>query len=139
MFEGILEKHFGWGKSTKEPVEAAPATRVYQHLFAGAAAPSSSLLMGMTTLWATEKCYLEAWRYAKRQQADSGSDGEDNVIQSTLIPNWTSPEFEAFVDQLSGLVDELAEGQSVTEGDRDKCEQIWRHVLWAEKEFWPSV
>ncbi|KAK0952775.1 hypothetical protein LTR91_024211 [Friedmanniomyces endolithicus] len=46
-------------------------TRAYQDLFAGAAAAQKPLIVGLTVLWATEECYLRAWRHAKSKM-DSG-------------------------------------------------------------------
>ncbi|MCJ1365737.1 hypothetical protein MMC16_004862 [Acarospora aff. strigata] len=114
-----------------------PITRAYVDLFAGAAGPASSLLEGLVVLWATEKCYLEAWRYAlsrstftstgtgtgsstgHRDDAKSQGEGETSggneysndadggALRGVLIPNWTSKEFGQFVDEIGGLVDEV--------------------------------
>lgn len=137
MFEDILRDEFAWKDGGETPRQE---TRAYQDLFAGAAAPSQSLLIGMTVLWATEKSYLEAWRFAKGCAGKGdGKDEEEGVLRKTLIPNWTSTEFEGFVDQIGGLVDELA--QEVPEGGKEyvKCKEAWRQVLWAEERFWPDI
>lgn len=137
MFEDVLRDEFGWKDGGETPTHE---TRAYQDLFAGAAAPNQSLLVGMTVLWATEKCYLEAWRAAKSHSAEVDETKKQDVMQKTLIPNWTSDEFGAFVDQIGHLVDELAQEHGKP-GSREwlKCEEAWTQVLWAEERFWPNV
>jgi thiaminase len=136
MFEDILRQHFAWqeGRHT-----AKRETTTYQDVFAGAAAPNQTILVGMTALWATEKCYLKAWKYALMFKHQVPEDRKDHVLHTTLIPNWTCDDFDHFVVGIGDLLDELAE--SVPEGSREwvKCEQVWRHVLWAEENFWPKV
>ncbi|KAL1305080.1 hypothetical protein AAFC00_002014 [Neodothiora populina] len=133
MFEDVLRQGFNWRDGGEK---ARRETRAYADVFAGAAAPNKSLLEGMTVLWATEKCYLEAWRFARSQEPNSGQEG---VMQKTLIPNWTCDEFVGFVETIRGLVDEL--GALVKEGgvEWQLAEDAWRQVLWAEEKFWPEV
>lgn len=133
MFEDILREEFGWEKGGEQ---ARQETRAYADIFAGAAAPNKSILEGMTVLWATEKCYLEAWRYARSQ---SSSSGQEDVLQKTLIPNWTGGEFIDFVSIIGGLVDELAADFNAGSPEWSKCEDVWRQVLYAEERFWPQV
>lgn len=134
MFEDILRDEFQWGNG--DEVAMTPQTRAYTDLFAGTTGPGASVLVGLTTLWATERCYLQAWRFAKDQNcSDSGA--EAGVLRRVLIPNWTSSEFEAFVDDIEKLLNELAieeEGRGLGE-----CEAVWKQVLWAERQFWPDV
>jgi thiaminase len=105
----------------------------YKNLFAGAAEPSASLLRGMVTLWATEVCYLMAWRWAKGQLVQEGGD----VMREVFIPNWSSNEFAEFVKRLGDLVDEM--GRAVEKEEVRECEEVWEMVVWAEKGFWPDV
>lgn len=136
MFEDVLREHFDW----KEGGETATKeTRAYQDMFAGAGAPNQSILVGMTALWATEKCYLEAWKYALSFKNEVPEDRKSHVLHTTLIPNWTCDEFEEFVVSIGELLDELAE--DIDEGSKEwvKCEQVWNQVLWAEENFWPKV
>ncbi|THZ81734.1 heme oxygenase-like protein [Aureobasidium pullulans] len=136
MFEDILREHFDW----KEGGETATKeTRAYQDMFAGAGAPSQSILVGMTALWATEKCYLEAWKYALGFKEEVPEEKKSHVLHTTLIPNWTCDEFEEFVICIGDLLDELAD--DIPEGSREwfKCEEVWQQVLWAEENFWPKV
>jgi len=126
MFEDILREHFDWKEGGEQ---ATKETRAYQDMFAGAGAPNQSILIGMTALWATEKCYLEAWKYALSFKDEVPQDRKDHVLHTTLIPNWTCDEFEEFVICIEKLLDELAAdiGQGSTEWI--KCEQIWEQVL----------
>lgn len=136
MFEHVLRSEFAWSEGGER---ATTETRAYQGLFAGSAAPHQSLLVGMTALWATEKCYLEAWRFAAAQQSDEHVDpAKGDVMQTILIPNWTNAEFEQFVDAIGTLVDELAKDIPHESSERNKCEDVWKQVLWAEKNFWPT-
>ena len=165
LFEDILGEWFGWGKGEAEggnggsgekhrdrdDAEVRRETRCYQDLFAGAGASGQSLLVGLTVLWATEKCYLEAWRFARAQRGDVGSEGEKqeqgqerkggerDVLRDVLIPNWSSEEFEEFVVRIGGLVDELAKEVKVDGREMERCENAWRQVVWCEERFWPEV
>ncbi|PNS14651.1 hypothetical protein CAC42_1673 [Sphaceloma murrayae] len=141
MFEDILRQHYGWGRDPDEPVpEANPATTVYQSLFCSATAPNVPLVAGLAALWATERCYLESWRFAKQQNmASDGLIYSDDVVRQILIPNWTSTEFESFVNDVGQLMNELSERDGSTEADRVQCESFWRQVLWCEERFWPDI
>lgn len=138
MFEDVLRQELGWGKNAEAEVRARTETQAYLDLFAGAAGPSQSLLVGMTVLWATEKCYLTSWRWAASNGDKSGV-ASNNVLQRLFIPNWTSTEFEGFVDNIGRLVDELAQNVEVGGKEWVKCERVWTQVLWAEEHFWPRV
>ncbi|KAK0773901.1 hypothetical protein LTR75_017001 [Friedmanniomyces endolithicus] len=115
-------------------------TRAYQDLFAGAAAAQKPLIVGLTVLWATEECYLRAWRHAK-SKVDSGLKvKEKDVMQRTFIPNWSSPEFEAFVRRIGALVNKFGSERAGEDGwEWQECEVAWRQTMWLEKEFWPDV
>jgi thiaminase len=132
MFEDVLKEEFDWQEGGEV---ARQETRAYADVFAGATRSAAGLLEGMVVLWATEKCYLEAWKFA-RDQVSKDDSGED-VLRKTLIPNWTCAEFEEFVDTIGGLVDELGVNASMEEWG--KAEDAWRQVLWAEEKFWPEV
>lgn len=117
-------------------------TRAYQDLFAGATAQGRPLPVALVVLWATEACYLRAWRYAKRcaeRESSGTSDAKQGVMTTTFIPAWTSNDFEAFVRRIGDLVDEYGDQ---TDGDGlvwRECEVAFRQVLWAEQQFWPEV
>ncbi|KAL2222986.1 putative transcription regulator [Thermoascus aurantiacus ATCC 26904] len=123
-------------------------TRAYIDLFMSAGSPGASLLEGMCVLWATEYCYLRAWRYAKEQMERHGGepsgkeDADGGALRLRFIPNWTSPEFEDFVTRLRDVVDEMGgkiKGAEEGERERGKCLGWWKQVLWAEERFWPEV
>jgi len=120
-------------------------TRGYVDLFMSAAGPGTSLLEGLVVLWATEKCYFEAWTYAGRLRQEGklkqGDAADGGVLERELIPNWTSAEFAAFVGMIGGVVEELGEqeGAMGNEEERRRCEEVWRQVLWLEERFWPVV
>lgn len=67
-------------------------------------------------------------------------------MRKHFIPNWTSPEFQDFVSECEGVLDAVAEHAGVHEsGDdrgsslREKCEEVFRQILWLEGGFWPDV
>ncbi|KAK3076961.1 hypothetical protein LTS18_011546 [Coniosporium uncinatum] len=110
-------------------------TRKYLELF-GEVGREGTLVEGMVVLWATELCYLRAWQFAGSETSDvQGGDGD--VVRREFIPNWTSREFEQFVEELGGLVNECAE--EVGQGGLKGCEAFWERVLEVEKGFWPEV
>ncbi|KAF2484847.1 hypothetical protein BDY17DRAFT_92299 [Neohortaea acidophila] len=120
-------------------VQAGRQTRAYQDLFAGATAQGRGVVVGLVVLWATESCYLRAWRWAKGQVTRKEGDGEGDVMQRTFIPAWSSGEFEGFVERIRGVVDEFGEQMERDGREWRECEAAWRQVLWAEREFWPDV
>ncbi|GAB7345069.1 hypothetical protein MBLNU457_3477t1 [Dothideomycetes sp. NU457] len=136
LFEDILRKDFGWG-GDQDDDRPRTQTKAYTDLFAGAGAANQSVLAGVTALWATEKCYLDAWRFARGHIAGDVVRGD--TMREVLIPNWSSDEFEEFVTRIGGLLDELAKQESVTQADIVKCEDVWKQVLWAEANFWPEM
>jgi len=115
-------------------------TRAYQDLFAGAAAPQKPLIVGLAVLWATEECYLRAWTYAKSKIDLSLSSKEKDVMQRTFVPNWSSPEFQAFVRRIGGLLNKFGSERAEEDSwEWQECEHAFRQVLKVEKEFWPDV
>lgn len=137
LFEETAEAE-GW---LEEICEAQPSiqTKAYQNLFAGAASPSQPLLVGLAVLWSTEECYLRAWKYASSKMDHGLKPKDKDVMQRVFIPNWSCPEFEALVRRLGALVNKF--GQAYEEGgwEWQECENAWRQVLHAEKEFWPII
>ncbi len=139
--------------------EPTAATRQYESLFrAFGSDPSMTLLEGLVVLWATEQVYLSAWRHAAsqyRQPANGDSspvrtslngtvdkngleDLDGGALRKDFIPNWTSPEFESFVQQIADVVNELSERE---EGWRkiEVFKAVWEHVLEIERRFWPDI
>ncbi|KAK5111664.1 hypothetical protein LTR62_004769 [Meristemomyces frigidus] len=115
-------------------------TRAYQDLFAGAAAPQKPLIVGLTVLWATEECYLRSWTYAKSRMDLSLPSKEKDVMQRIFIPNWSSPEFQALVRRIGGLLNKFGTERAEEDSwEWQECENAWRQVLKVEQEFWPDV
>lgn len=123
-------------------------TQAYIDMFMSAGSAATSLLEGMVVLWATEACYLQAWRYAascgasRKATAGPEQDADGGALRTRFIPNWTSPEFEAFVQRIGDVVDELAgqiKGAEEREELMGRCVQWWRQVVWLEERFWPVV
>lgn len=58
-----------------------------------------------------------------------------------MIPNWTSPAFNKFVDATRALVDELANTTTARDGKEEmqRCDEIFRQICWLEQRFWPEV
>jgi thiaminase len=137
---------------------AQPITRAYIDLFMSAASPGATMLEGMTVLFATEYCYLHAWKYAASVLATSSPhssgpspfsfsagyerDLDGGALRRKFIPNWSSPEFEKYVAALREVTDELAgrlKGAEELEREKGKCMGWWRQVLWVVERFWPDV
>ncbi len=149
----------------RDVFKANEVTRGYVDLFGNVGSAGGSLLEGLVVLWGTEVCYAEAWAYAKRCGSETargsgigvgggnggaGERGEDahanEALRNEFIPNWTSAEFKAFVDEIGELVDEVATEEGVfADGDEEgkrkvrRCEEVWEQVLWLEERFWPSM
>lgn len=126
---------------------AGPITQGYIDMFVSAGSAGTSLLEGLVVLWATEVCYLRAWRgaavYLDQGSEGSGGDLDGGALRKRFIPNWASEEFGVFVQEIGDVVDELGvvEGQSGKDGEDAlaKCERWWRQVVWLEERFWPDV
>lgn len=121
--------------------------RMYRNLFnavgEGVEKGERGVIEGLVLLWGTEKVYLEAWKFAKsllEEQGKGGQDADGGALRSEFIPNWSSSEFEGFVDQIGVLAEEVwrAEG-----GEKEKVEGdlkgLWVEILEVEKAFWPIV
>ncbi|KAL4926227.1 putative transcription regulator PAB1642 [Aspergillus undulatus] len=130
---------------------AGPITQGYIDMFMDAGAPGTSLLEGLVVLWATEECYLRAWRYAlsfleKRENEGQGQDTDGGALREKFIPNWASKGFEEFVVKIADVLDEVAQGElGENLGEQEQgeilglCERWWRKVVWLEERFWPDV
>ncbi|KAI1069855.1 hypothetical protein LB507_007915 [Fusarium sp. FIESC RH6] len=95
--------------------------------------------------WGTEKCYLDAWSWAKAQldESDGTKDADGGAVRKEFINNWTCKEFVDFVDDLGKIIDD-AVAKVVEEGeDKEKLfkrvQGKWHDVLEAEEAFWPAV
>ena len=155
FFEDVAE-NYGLdleATSTDTPFGPAIATTNYINLFERFSSPINPddprgtdwvLLNGLIVLWATEKCYLEAWQFAARQSDISRappSDADGGALRDHFIPNWTSQEFAAFVQQLEQLVNDLLDKETLflTKDAQDECEELWEEVLDIESRFWPEL
>ncbi|KAK4182370.1 putative bifunctional TENA-E protein [Podospora australis] len=117
----------------------------------GPAAPLLPWLEGALTFWGTERCYLDAWSWAKAQQPSGGNsrdDADGGALRKEFIPNWSSEEFANFVERLGKLIDEAVgqeienageEGESVKTKILERVEGRWKTLLEGEKAFWPEV
>lgn len=120
------------------------ATGSYRRLFQSFGSdPSKSLLEGLVVLWATEQCYLSAWTFAAscsevdvKSKADFSGDQDGGALRNEFIPNWTSAEFEKFVDEIAHLTDSLAETEKASP---DLFEDTWIQILEVEEKFWPEM
>jgi thiaminase len=76
----------------------------------------------------------------QRQKADPyAKDLDGGALRSSFIPNWTSPEFESFVNEIAELTDMLAEREDAVGRKLDVYKAVWRHILDVERRFWPDV
>jgi thiaminase len=105
-----------------------------------------SVLEGLAVLWATEVCYLRSWRYAasflKLRAGESQEDADGGALRDKFIPNWSSAEFEDFVNRIGDVLDEMAcetKGSEEAEIMRARCLEWWRQVVWLEERFWPTM
>lgn len=98
--------------------------------------------------WGTEKCYLTAWTKAKAQLDTSKSGEEDadgGALRKEFIDNWTSPEFEHFVEELGRLIDDVVAEQIKLSGFKvvpalvEYFGERWEELLKAEETFWPEM
>lgn len=127
---------------TQEP--PTPITRALLDLFVSASSSSASMLEGMVVLWGTEHCYRSAWQYASSFSSSLSTPSTEShivALHQALIPNWTSPAFNKFVDATRALVDELANITTTRDGKEEmqRCEEIFRQICWLEERFWPDV
>ncbi|KFX97104.1 hypothetical protein O988_05032 [Pseudogymnoascus sp. VKM F-3808] len=178
LIEGIAnvqrEEKFFVDVATRYGIDLEPregdrgmvAVRMFEHLF-DSVPPTRDVsdpwwLQGAILFWATEKCYLEAWSWAKTllndQSPDKDADG--GALRTEFIPNWTSPEFSDFVDRLAHIIDEAA--NKISEDIEDEKEvapelatgfreimfvkksvqkpmNLFLQVLDAEEKFWPVL
>ncbi|KAL5339145.1 hypothetical protein BJX70DRAFT_397924 [Aspergillus crustosus] len=134
----------------------SPITHAYIDMFMAAGSPGVSLLEGLVVLWATEICYLGAWKWAagflgeslessleSEEEEEGTGDADGGALRQKFIPNWSSEGFEGFVERIGGVLDEVAVIEvGVGSGDGEgleRCERWWRQVVWLEERFWPDV
>ncbi|KAJ5609123.1 hypothetical protein N7528_009690 [Penicillium herquei] len=154
--EPCIEPGSGGNPASSEALErggpvyfsATRITRAYIDMFMSAGSAGVPVIEGLAVLWATEVCYLRSWKYAAaflKARADDGKEKEDmdgGALREKFIPNWSSEEFEKFVDQIGEVLDLMAtEIKGVEEGElmRGRCLEWWRQVVWLEERFWPIM
>lgn len=117
---------------------------------AAADMPIMPWLEAAIVFYGTEKCYLEAWSWAKahldaHKDVANEPDEDGGAVRNEFIANWTSPEFVNFVDQLSSIIDSAvikeveARGEAFFGELMKRCEPKWNELLAAESAFWPRV
>jgi len=120
--------------------------------------PTSTLipwLEGAVTFWGTERCYLDAWSWARAKESlgggpkDASEDADGGALRRVFIPNWSSIEFSRFVARLGSLIDfavlEVLKrvGEEGAEKAKEeilgRVEGQWKSLLAAESAFWPTL
>ncbi|KAJ5103426.1 hypothetical protein N7532_003955 [Penicillium argentinense] len=121
-------------------------TRAYIDMFMSAASSGVSIMEGIAVLWATEVCYLRAWKYAasflEGRDGPVENDADGGALRKKFIPNWSSVEFEGFVDRIGDVLDAMAgqiKGAEEAEEMRGRCLEWWRQVVRLEELFWPAM
>jgi formylaminopyrimidine deformylase / aminopyrimidine aminohydrolase len=101
------------------PERALPGTADYRRLLERLdTAPQP---VALAALWAIERVYLDAWRYA--------APGAEQF--RAFVEHWTVPEFAGYVDALAVAADAYPEADGVDEAVRA--------VLRAESGFWDTA
>ncbi|KAH6895948.1 hypothetical protein B0T10DRAFT_587547 [Thelonectria olida] len=98
--------------------------------------------------WGTEKCYLDAWSWAKSQltaDQDASQDADGGALRNEFIDNWTSREFAEFVSELGHIIDDAVR-EEIDKGGENTGKQFlargrakWTDILSAEEMFWPKT
>lgn len=162
QLESIFSSVGGAHPSTPNSPSTVLGGTLVRSLFTSTAAattPPTLLpwLEGALTFWGTERCYLDAWSWARDKAEERRSSGEHagkedadgGALRKEFIPNWSSPEFSRFVEELGKLIDnavaEVVQGKEGEEQEKVKqailgrVEGKWKTLLEAEKECWPDV
>ncbi|KAJ6166810.1 heme oxygenase-like multi-helical [Penicillium chermesinum] len=74
-------------------------------------------------------------RRGARGVEDGKVDADGGALREKFIPNWSSDEFEGFVNQIGDVLDALAgqiKGAEESELMRARCLEWWRQVVWLE-------
>ncbi|KAI8330882.1 hypothetical protein BC941DRAFT_439830 [Chlamydoabsidia padenii] len=129
MFSDILSRYDGPLGGMK------PWTRRYVDFLQKVARTAGyDLGEALVVLWAMEKVFLEAWLYAAslQPQKKPGESVHEETMRQLCL-NWTSTEFQAFVNQCAGLVDALATSDPLR---MKSFELVYRETLALEVKFW---
>lgn len=136
FFEGVAKE---WNLGINGWKERK-ATRDYTAEMARVASVGS-LEEGLVFLWAMEQIYLDAWKYVKSllpPQSDSEDDTANAIRQ--LTNNWTTPEFEVFVQKVEVLANRhfAKRHHGHSHSAVRAMESIWARVVELEEMFWPE-
>ncbi len=122
------EAELGWfesqaaEKSLDLDVPRHPTTRAYKNLLAQL--EDEPYPAAITTLWAVERAYLEAWTSA----------APGDAAYREFVEHWTTPEFAAYVTGLERAADAALSGASGSE--EEKVEYAFVEIARLEKDFW---
>jgi thiaminase len=109
-----------------EDIEPSPVCHAYIQ-FLLTTAYNRTFLEGFTMLYAAEKVYLDSWMVVKKNLKGE-SPWQD------FINNWTSPEFQNYVEWLGSTLDELV--QDFPPRELKKLERLFMKVVQYEYLFW---
>lgn len=76
------------------------------------------------------------------RNTDYKKDADGGALREKFIGNWSSAEFEEFVNRIGDVVDEMAgqiKGAEELEIMRGRCLEWWRQIVWLEENFWPNA
>ncbi|BGP55546.1 hypothetical protein JCM8202_001650 [Rhodotorula sphaerocarpa] len=123
-----------------------PTTRAFVDLLISTGAEAGRIGGGMeeglVLLWAMEKLYNTAWRYAASlspvpSSSRNPSDPRTSAALDELVANWTNDEFGEFVAECEREVDKLDLQEGTEQWER--AEEIFKYVLYLEQRFWPDI
>jgi hypothetical protein len=144
-------------------IRATPTTSTHMVAQSGLSAQANTItanpllpawLDGAIMFWGTERCYLDAWSWAKSRQpmslgnssTSAQKDADGGALRKEFIPNWSSAEFAMFVSRLAAIIDRAtAEAldkireQTVKDELLNTLETRWKSLLVAEAAFWPLI
>ncbi|CAF1133896.1 unnamed protein product [Adineta steineri] len=105
-----------------EDIKPLPANLNYQNWINELISSKKSYLSLITTYYAIEICYYQAWKSVKNRDYQEYAD------------RWGSKEFEQYIDQLRVSVDNA----SITASDDDKndASHLWNTIMEFEIDFW---
>lgn len=166
FFEDVANR-YGLNLEAKMVSEGVNTYRaLFKEIGEGIEKDEKGILDGVVLLWATEKCYLDAWTHASTFSSPDTppeQDGDGGALRTEFIPNWTSTGFVDFVNRCASLMDEIWGGQQSSETSQllergawramgtDAARQkmrvewlewarsLWERILFAETIFWPNV
>ncbi|OIW32044.1 heme oxygenase-like protein [Coniochaeta ligniaria NRRL 30616] len=106
--------------------------------------------------WGTERCYVDAWSWARERQVVVGrgeegeavagdDDADGGALRREFIPSWSSDELRGFVARLGDIIDRAVDAAVERGGKEVRAEVLrrvegkWRSLVVAEGGFWPVV